>query len=363
MRRRPVVAGLVAVAAVAVVGGAVASGAVPATALFGPGSADPAASPAAAATVETAPIEERTMAATVELDGTLGYDRDLSVVAGSGGTLTALPAPGRIIGRGGRLYELDGRRHPVLFLRNRPLWRSLDEDSDDGIDIQLIEANLKALGHAPSGMKVDRHWDVKTTTAVKRWEKATGQKRDGAIALGDVIILPTALRVRETTAQLGSQVGPGTPILSATSATKIVTVELATTDRDRLAAGSAVSITLPDDTVIAGTVRSIGRVATVPDQGKSATVPVTIDLDDPAAAPDLDRAPVTVHVTTESHPGVLAVPVDALVALLEGGYAVEVVEAGGARRYVAVEIGLFDANRVEISGAGLQAGDRVVVPA
>jgi hypothetical protein len=346
MRRRPIVAGIAALAAVGIVGGAVASGAVPTPALFGSGSANPAASPAAAASVETAAIEKRTMEATVELDGTLAYDRELSVVAASAGTLTALPAAGRVIERGGQLFELDGKRRPILFLGNRPLWRSLDEDADDGIDIQLIEANLKALGHAPAGMKVDRHWDAKTTTAVKRWEKATGQKRDGAIALGDVIILPTALRVRETSAPLGSMVGPGTPILSATSATKIVTVDLATTDRDGLAVGTAVSITLPDETVIAGRVRSIGRVATVADQGASATVPVVIDLDDPAAAPDLDRAPVTVHVTTESHPDVLAVPVDALVALLEGGYAVEVVDPSGARRYVGVEIGLFDANRV-----------------
>ena len=363
MRRRPIVGGLVAVAALAIVGGAVASGAVPGRTLFAPDGAAAAASaaPSGAAT-ETAAIEKRTMAETADLDGTLGYDGDLTVVSGSAGTLTWLPSPGTIIKRGGRLFELDGRRRPLLFLGTRPLWRTLDADVGDGHDVKEIEQNLKALGYAPSGMTVDQHWDAKTTLAVKRWQKATHQDRDGVIELGDVIVLPEALRVRETTAALGSMVGPGGPILAATGVTKVVTVDLDATKRDRLTVGAAVSITLPDDTEISGKVRSVGRVATVDDQGGSATLPVTIALDDATAAAGLDQAPVTVHVTIESHPDVLAVPVDALVALLEGGYAVEVVDDSGARRYVGVTLGLFDANRVEISGAGLKAGDHVVVP-
>lgn len=362
MKRRPIVGGLAALVAVAVVGGAVASGAVPGRTLFGP-AAEASASPTAGSTVETAAIERRTMAATEDLDGTLAYDGEVSVVAGSGGTLTWLPSPGSVIKRGGRLFELDGRRHPRLFIGNRPLWRTLEAGMTDGHDVKAIETNLKALGHAPSGMKVDGHWDAKTTQAVKRWEKATGQTRDGVIELGDVIVQPAALRVRETTATVGSMVGPGAPILAATGATKVVTLELTASKRDRLVVGAAVTISLPDDTEIAGTVRTIGRVATAGEQGGSATIPVTIRLDDPAAAPDLDQAPVTVHATTESHADVLTVPVDALVALLEGGYAVEVVDEGGARRYVAVTLGLFDDNRVEINGTGLAAGDRVVVPA
>ena len=71
---------------------------------------------------------------------------------------------------------------------------------------------------------------------------------------------------------------------------------------------------------------------------------------------------MTVHVVTESHPDVLAVPVNALVALLEGGYAVEVVDADGARRYVGVETGLFEDGKVEVAGDGIAAGDLVVVP-
>jgi hypothetical protein len=58
------------------------------------------------------------------------------------------------------------------------------------------------------------------------------------------------------------------------------------------------------------------------------------------------------------------VPVDALLALASGGYAVEEVGAGGARHLVGVQLGLFDDARgfVQVSGTGLIVGQTVVVP-
>jgi multidrug efflux pump subunit AcrA (membrane-fusion protein) len=60
----------------------------------------------------------------------------------------------------------------------------------------------------------------------------------------------------------------------------------------------------------------------------------------------------------------LTVPVTALLALAGGGYAVEVVDPTGVHRLVAVELGLFDdaGGLVQVSGSGLKAGQRVVVP-
>jgi hypothetical protein len=62
---------------------------------------------------------------------------------------------------------------------------------------------------------------------------------------------------------------------------------------------------------------------------------------------------------------VLVVPVDALLALSNGGYAVEVAGPLGIHRLVAVSLGLFDDadGMVEATGSGLTAGQRVVVPA
>jgi hypothetical protein len=58
------------------------------------------------------------------------------------------------------------------------------------------------------------------------------------------------------------------------------------------------------------------------------------------------------------------VPVDALLARPSGGYAVEVTGSGG-HHLVPVTPGLFDdaAGLVQVTGPGLAAGQRVVVPA
>ena len=73
---------------------------------------------------------------------------------------------------------------------------------------------------------------------------------------------------------------------------------------------------------------------------------------------------MNVEITTESVQNVLVVPVDALLALAGGGYALEVAE-GRVHRLVAVTVGLFDdaEGLVQVSGQGLSAGQRVVVPA
>jgi hypothetical protein len=89
---------------------------------------------------------------------------------------------------------------------------------------------------------------------------------------------------------------------------------------------------------------------------------VTVTLSDPDAVPNLDQAPVTVDVTTQSARGVLAVPVNALLALAGGGYGLEVIEPNGQHRLVAVQTGIFDSSRVQVSGQGLAEGMTVVVP-
>jgi multidrug efflux pump subunit AcrA (membrane-fusion protein) len=72
---------------------------------------------------------------------------------------------------------------------------------------------------------------------------------------------------------------------------------------------------------------------------------------------------VVVRVVTSAAEGVLAVPVDALMALAEGGYAVERVGTGpdGASELVAVELGAFADGWVEVTG-DVAEGDQVEVP-
>jgi hypothetical protein len=92
---------------------------------------------------------------------------------------------------------------------------------------------------------------------------------------------------------------------------------------------------------------------------------VTVRPLDPAATGSIDQAPVDVAITTASVKSALVVPVDSLLALAGGGYAVEEVSPGGRHHLAAVSLGLFDDadGLVQVTGSGIAAGPRVVVPA
>jgi hypothetical protein len=115
-------------------------------------------------------------------------------------------------------------------------------------------------------------------------------------------------------------------------------------------------------------VTSVGKVATTPSNESgpgTPTITVQITPTNPRATGTLDQAPVQVAITTRTVHNGLVVPVNALLALSGGGYAVEVVNADGTHRLVRVSPGLFDdvSELVQVTGSGLAAGQHVVVPA
>ena len=80
---------------------------------------------------------------------------------------------------------------------------------------------------------------------------------------------------------------------------------------------------MPSGELVAATVTEVGAAETDEASG-STTLPVTLTM---TGAPDVaDGTPVEVHVEVAAAEGVLAVPVEALLALAEGGYAVEVAD-------------------------------------
>jgi multidrug efflux pump subunit AcrA (membrane-fusion protein) len=93
-------------------------------------------------------------------------------------------------------------------------------------------------------------------------------------------------------------------------------------------------------------------------------VPVQIRPTHASATGSLDQALVEVAITDQTVRNVLAVPVSALLARSGGAYSVEVVAGDGTHHLVPVTLGLFDhaAGMVQVSGPGLTAGQRVVVP-
>lgn len=315
-----------------------------------------------------ATVERRDLAERAELDGTLGYGDTWDLALAGGGTLTALPAVGTVIDRGQSVAEVDGRPVPLL-IGDRPLWRELGPGVDDGPDVEEVEANLVALGVVDGDdLTVDQTWTSATTAAVEDWQAALGLEETGRLGPGSVVIAPGAIRVVSRAADLGGQAGG--PVLEVGGTVRLVTADVEATRQGLVAVGQPVDVELPDGSTTPGTVTAVGTVATPPDDssdvpggdGGTATIAVTVALDDPAAAGTLDEAPVTVDVVTSQATDVLAVPVDALLALAEGGYAVERRMADGTTSLVGVELGAFADGWVEVSG-DVAEGDEVEVPA
>ena len=362
-RRRAVVGGLASVLLVA--GGAV-------VALRADGSpadgSDGDGSDTSGATTATAQVAKRDLEERAEISGTLGYGEQTDISRQGQGTITALPALGTVVDRGETLVEVDG--HPVpLWFGDRPLWRQLGPGVDDGADVEEVEANLVALGFATADeLTVDQEWTSATTAAVKDWQESLGLDETGTLAPGDVVIAFGAVRIAAHPTPVGGSAGG--PVASVTSATRQVTVDLEADKQSLVAKDQAVQVKLPDGTLLDGTITEVGSVAessgTDPITGEPTdpTISVTVTLDDASQAGALDQAPVTVQVVTSAAQGVLAVPVDALLALAEGGYAVERVGTGpqGANELVKVETGAFADGWVEVTGE-VAEGDEVVVPA
>lgn len=282
---------------------------------------------------------------------------------GSSASYTMLPAAGKVVGRGEPLYAIDGQ--PTLLLYgSTPAWRSFGPGMSPGADVAELNANLRALG---LGDLSGDAFTSATARAVAALQSRRGLAPTGTLLLGAVAFEQGAVRVTSATPTVGQAVQPGA-VLTVSSTRHQVVVELDAAQQSSVMAGDKVTVTLPDESVRPGVVSSVGKVATTPsgDSGNSGgpTVEVDIRLLD-AAVGDLDQAPVQVSITTETVNDVLVVPMNALVALAGGGYALELVEPDGTHRLAAVSIGLFDdsSGLVQVAGSGLSVGQRVVVPA
>jgi peptidoglycan hydrolase-like protein with peptidoglycan-binding domain len=356
---------------------------------LGSGSGPTAA--ASTSSTATAAVIRTTLASRQQVSGTLQRAGSYTVVVQqTSGTLSELPASGTVIGRGQPLYWLDGEPVRLLY-GTQAAWRGLMLGDGDGADIRQLKRNLRALGFTDYGaLTVDDHFDPATAAAIDEWQHAQGVLETGSLPLGSVAFLPGPVRVTSQVALPGSPTQPGTQVLDLTSTALVVNVPLDPSLRQLVHVGDRVQIQLPEGQTTPGTVSQIGADTTAAatstraspgasgqdtsggsgqaSSGSSsptssagpATVPVTVSLDRPRDARGLDQVPVEVGITDTVRHNVLAVPVGALLALANGGYAVAV-EAGGARTLIAVTPGIFDGNRVEVTSSRLQPRMRVEV--
>ncbi len=283
-------------------------------------------------------------------------------VVGPTSSYTMLPPIGRVVRRGGALYAVGGA--PVILLYGGvPQWRAFASGTSPGRDVAELNANLRALGYGALGGDA---FTYATESAIARFQSAHGLPATGSLLLGSAVFEPGAVRVTSVTPTSGAPVQAG-PVLGITSMRRVVVIQLDASQQSSVKVGDAVIITLPDNSTTPGRVSYVGTVATAPsDQNGNGGGPPTIEVDvtpdHPAATGRLDQAPVDVSITTATVKNALVVPVNALLALSGGGYAVEVVTAG-VHTLVGVSVGLFDDadGLVQVTGA-VHPGQRVVVP-
>jgi peptidoglycan hydrolase-like protein with peptidoglycan-binding domain len=331
--------------------------------------------------VATETIVRTDMSSIEALPGRLGYGPAVAVKGRGTGTVTWLPQPGRAVRRGEQLYRVDDQPVP-LFHGSLPLYRALDRPDMVGRDVRVLSRNLRALGYATgdqpgtgelvaqrdakeskrTGVRVGQGEDVLTPgliQAVKRWQADLGRPVTGKVAPADVVVLAGSVRVDSVTAAVGDEVAA--PLLAVTPTAKVITVSVEAGEAGGVGRGDRVSVVLPGEKTAKGEVTAVGTEVKPPDAqagepGGPPTLAVTVTLDDPKAVAGLDAADVEVRFAAETRKGVLAAPIGALVALSEGGYAVQV--AGGA--LTAVETGMFAQGLVEVTGDGLAEGTTVV---
>jgi putative peptidoglycan binding protein len=285
---------------------------------------------------------------------------------GQSSTYTELPAVGAIVDRGQTLFEVNGQPVVVLHGTVAP-WRAFETGMSPGKDVAELNANLRALGYG-NALSGDT-FTAATVQAIDAFQRAHGVGESGELLLGSVVFEPGPVRVTSVTPTVGATVQAG-PVLQITSTRRQVTIALDAAQQSNLKVGDPVTITLPDNSTTPGRVSHVGTVATVPsgsgggNGSGTPTIQVDVTPTEPAATGHLDQAPVNVSITTASVANALTAPVNALLALANGGYAVEVAGAGGVHHLVGVQLGLFDdaTGYVQIAGTTLTPGTRVVIP-
>jgi hypothetical protein len=285
-----------------------------------------------------------------------------------GGAFSELPSVGEVVSQGETLYTV-GTTSVVLLYGTTPATRNLYQ-GEHGPDVAELNSDLRSLGYttAPGGDT----FTAGTATAVDAFQAHDGLPQTGNLALGQVVFLPTAARVTAVSGVLGTQPQPGAAVLTASSTTRQVSIALDANLQSDVKVGDAVTITLPDQQTTPGVVSYVGTVATTPSssgnthgtQNSAPTITVDVTPSDPSSIGKLDQAPVSVSITDASVQNALVVPVNSLLALAGGGYALEVVPAHGAHYLVPVRTGLFDDAQglVQVTGSQVHVGMRIVVP-
>jgi hypothetical protein len=322
----------------------------------------------AAPSAATARVVRTDLSDSTQLPGTLGFGAERLVSGTGAGVVTRLPKAGATVVRGKPLYWVNDKPVPVLFGAT-PLFRTLDKVGQLGSDVRVLADNLRAFGYhtgtqpaavrhaAPlaSGAPAQAELTPALLTALSKWQHDLGLTKTGALAVGQAVVLAGPSRVSALHAQVGAPAA--SELLAVTDQARVVTVVMSATETGSAVVGAGVKVALPNGKQIPARVASISPAVASP--GDPEAAPKVNIMVSPLHTKDVqgqEAADVEVTFTASVHKGVLAVPVSALVALREGGYALQRADGG----YLAVKTGMFAGGLVEVTGDGLTAGLEVV---
>ncbi len=305
--------------------------------------------------------------------------RILPIVARAGDTVTSITTPGEAVSTGTPLYRNWGL--PVAAIEGDPsaipvLDRELYVGVSAGADVRLLEQMLAANGFGADGaMVVDDTFDEASATAVLAWWQSidpaiTVEPIDLIVPVGSLVVVPGGLQLGAASVSDATLLEADATVLTLTSPARVVSTTAPIGD-DTFALGAPIDVEFPDGTVSTGTVVEVGTVASSPTgtPGETPTVDISIRVDDiPASVDSFVSIPVTLRVVDTQIDDAFVVPTSALVALAEGGYALEIVTAPATAgtpamtTLIAIEPTLYTDGFVVVTGDEVAAGLDVVVP-
>ena len=211
------------------------------------------------------------------------------------------------------------------------LYRALYLGVSDGPDVEELQENLVALGFG-GGISASDHFSAATEAAVRGLAASLGVPATGVVALGDVVVEPGPIRstrsaVRDRRGGDRRRVGPHAPPRRRGRSRSTSTPS----QQSEVKVGDPVTVTLPDNSTTPGVVSSVGTIATAPTSSGGYDRRRARPRRSPSRSPSRTRRRratstrrrSTVAITNASVTNALVVPVDALLALSSGGYALE----------------------------------------
>ena len=240
----------------------------------------------------------------------------------------------------------------------------------DGAEALAIENAQKAYDDALKSYNEGVDQESELAKAKEELDELKLSAKSETFSPTNAYASKTAIIVGSYISDVGSAVTLNSPLYNISSIGIEVVFQVDATDQETVSLGDSVEIELPTDERVPTVITFIDQVVTQTQAGEF--IEVTLEVLNPEEIEAYDQAPVKVFVTTEISENVLYVPVNALLALAEGGYALEIYdgeldgatfegESGVDTSYVAVEIGVFTDGFVEVKG-NISEGQTVVVP-